>query len=167
MNEYEKQALDFLEKTGAKVAVRLSSNQTKPNWDCKDMRLGRMVVPGHGLKYEVTISRENKQAFTFDFWSSVNDSYSSFAKKYPDETKLTTWFNPAKHAKKPTNYDILACISGDINGHESTFSEFCSEFGYNNDSIRAKGIYESVCDQARSLARLFSQDELMELQEIN
>ncbi len=40
-----------------------------------------------------------------------------------------------------------------------SFEEFCSEFGYDNDSIKASKIWEGCLVQTRNLHRVFPSEE--------
>jgi len=64
---------------------------------------------------------------------------------------------------QPTAYDILACLTKHDPG---TFEEFCSEFGYDEDSRKAEKTYKAVKDEYMNVCSLFSDEELNELQEI-
>ena len=63
----------------------------------------------------------------------------------------------------PTPYDILACLDY----WEGDFSDFCSEYGYSDDSIRALAIYDAVIRQSEGLRELFTFEELEELGEMS
>ena len=73
------------------------------------------------------------------------------------------------HCKRPTQYDVLACLvkyeCGDI-------LDFMSEYGYDIDiydgkSInKVKSIYDAVCKEYANVLRIFG-DCLEELREIN
>ena len=62
----------------------------------------------------------------------------------------------------PTMYDVLTCLQKYEIG---TFQDFCSDFGYNDDSIKCYKIYKSVLREYNAVKRLFG-DVLEELQEI-
>jgi hypothetical protein len=81
-----------------------------------------------------------RKSYTFDFGQSINVG-----------------------AEAPNMYDILACIQKYDCGD---FENFCSEFGYDEDSRTAERIYFAVCKEFAAVERLFS-DVLEELQEIN
>jgi len=66
-------------------------------------------------------------------------------------------------AEKPGLYDVLSCLT---KYDPESFSNFCSEFGYDEDSRTAERIYKAVCKEWQSVDRLFS-DCITELQEIN
>lgn len=94
--------------------------------------------------YNVTLKRGDK-SYTFTFGQSINDSGN----------------------KKPTPYDILACLTTYEVG---TFDDFCSEFGYNEKPLseypKVKKIYDKVCSEVKNLNILYSEKELEQLQEI-
>lgn len=66
-------------------------------------------------------------------------------------------------SNKPTMYDILACLQKYEVG---TFDNFCSDFEYSNDSIAAHKIYKAVSKEYKNMTRLFTDDILEEMQEI-
>jgi hypothetical protein len=63
---------------------------------------------------------------------------------------------------EPTMYDILATLT---KYNPETFEDFCSEYGYNEDSINAQKTYKAVKREFNGVNRLFN-DILEELQEI-
>lgn len=68
----------------------------------------------------------------------------------------------AQGCEEPTLYDILACLQKYDVG---SFEDFCSEFGYNEDSRTAERTYKAVCKEFKAVDRLFN-DVIEELQEI-
>lgn len=58
--------------------------------------------------------------------------------------------------KKPTFYDIFACLQKYDCG---TFENFCDEFGYNTDSRKAERTYKAVCKEYNAVVRLFGDNE--------
>lgn len=82
---------------------------------------------------------------TFDFWSSIADAQAGV---------LTV-----------TPYSVLACISSDAHTPE-TFADFCAEYGYESDSIKALQTYRRVSAFAKRLRAFFTADELEQLSEI-
>jgi len=112
----------------------------------------RKVYCGHGpyfdgdkesrARWEITIERADHRPITFMFGAS-----SVKFRKDP-----------------PTDYTILSCVEKHDPG---TFDDFCAEYGYDNDSIKARETYFAVQKQWSGIRGLFNNDELAELQEIN
>lgn len=88
--------------------------------------------------YRITLKRNGKQ-FSFRFGQSI-----------------------ANAGQEPTAYDVLACLTKYDVG---SFENFCSEFGYSNDSIKASKLYKAVLREYNGVNRLFS-DVMERLQEI-
>lgn len=90
--------------------------------------------------YKITLSRNGKR-YSFNFGQSIAGA---------DEI--------------PTAYDVLSCLQKyDI----GSFEDFCGEFGYDTDSRKAEKIYKAVCKEYESLCRLYSDEELQLMAEIN
>jgi len=113
----------------------------------------------HGRHYKVTLQKGNGKApgirnfgdpkkvnrLTFDFWSSIADA------------------NKGIKTVKP--YDVLASISNDAYTPD-TFKDFCSEYGYDSDSIKANQLFRRCSAFAKKLRAFFTEPELEQLQEI-
>jgi hypothetical protein len=69
-----------------------------------------------------------------------------------------------KQSEEPTMYDVLACLQKYDVG---SFEDFCYGFGYNEDSKHAERTYKAVCKEYAAVRRLFTQEQIEELTEIN
>ena len=182
MMNYEKQADDFLIETGTTMEVVESIPQKKPLW-CKEEEK-------HGIQYGVTLKNE-RYSYTFDFWGSIADremleiaeeqekrganSQSPLFFKLKDFLKNKgikvytlalggyRFTEKTKEAIKPKAYDVLACLD---TLSIDTFEDFCSDFGYDTDSIIAERTYRAVQEQDRELRKLFTPRQLEKLQKI-
>ena len=150
-SQYDQQAETFLTSNGIKFRATISDTKT-PAWSDKGK---------HGHHYRVTLSsgtratgKRNENGgvsfrkgsrLTFDFWSSIADA----------EKGIQT--------VKP--YDVLACISGDAYTPE-TFKDFCGDYGYEQDSIKALQTFRRCSAFAKRLRTFFTDAELEQLQEI-
>lgn len=147
---HEAQAKQFLETHGLKLRIALSDSkpaQWQPAGHHYRVTLSRSHRPIEQRAvagYPVGVMLDKSTRLTFDFWGSVND---------------------ADKGKDPTPYDVLACVSSDIYTPE-TFEEFCSEFGYDPDSIKAKQTWNRAHRFAQRLRAFFTSAETEQLQEI-
>lgn len=89
--------------------------------------------------FKVTLLKDGKQ-YTFKFGQSI-----------------------AEGANEPTLYDVLVCLQKYDVG---SFEDFCGEFGYDTDSRKAEKTYNAVCKEYENLCRLFTEEELNLLMEI-
>lgn len=167
--EYEKQALDFLQKANATMSINFVGLAVNREWKEDNRR----------NLYNVTITSP-RGSMTFDFWDSIHNtevsrmSLDDYAiKKF---RRRSEWLHPSELAKvrnelnemrrmaKPTEYDVLACMTKYDPG---TFEDFCSDFGYDEDSRAAERIYFAVQKEYAQLSRLFAYEQMDELREIN
>lgn len=129
--------------------------------------------------YLVTIKRGSIE-ISFDFGSSLVESCAMFPRQYDTKTVNTILAHPFKRlsiceskkfygkesiekAKKKflsnAMYSILCCCKSDYY-YPIDFDEFCSVFGYNNDSIRAKKTWEDCLKQKSKLEKVFCEKEI-------
>lgn len=168
MSVYTEQANDFLQKTNTTIAIDLIGNcinKDRNETECRDL-------------YKITLTTP-KGSMVFDFWNSILDTrinhmdIIAYAKKRfkcsydyltpQDKIKARKELVKKKEEAKPTAYDILACLTSYDPG---TFEEFCSEFGYDEDSLRALKTYLAVQEEYTNLANLYTSEQMKELQEI-
>lgn len=64
---------------------------------------------------------------------------------------------------EPRLYDTLTCLQKYDVG---TFEDFCSEFGFDEDSHKSEKIYQSLLEEWKNVKILFSDEELETLREI-
>ena len=133
MNEYDKQAENFLNDTGTEFKAKYLKNglHFPDDKDERDI-------------YNITLTRKERNfKWTFKFGQSLHSSY---------------------FKTKPTAYDVLA---GLIKCDLDTFKEFCSSYGYDEDSRKAEKIYKAVVEEWNKITRLWDAEVIKKLQEIN
>ena len=168
MNEYVKQANDFLTKANAICKIEFGGVSRNENWKEKEKRNW----------YDVTLTTP-KGTMSFVFWDSIhNTEISMMTLEQYVEKKLRRRFSDMSYVEKkkadaklkklkddavPNAYDILACLQKYDVG---TFEDFCSEFGYDEDSMTAERIYIAVIKEYKDLTRIFTEEQMEELCEI-
>lgn len=175
MNEYTKQyikqANDFLKKANATIKIDFVGLAVNNDWEEQKNQKRNL--------YEITLTSP-RGVMIFDFWDSIYNTditrktLAEYAeKRYKMQFNFLTYAQKlaakkeleAKKAEAtPNAYDILACLTKYDPG---TFKNFCCEFGYNEDSRTAEKIYFAVQEEYTQLTRLFTAEQMEELQEIN
>lgn len=94
--------------------------------------------------YKITLKRKEKGIYwVFNFGQSINNSDGK---------------------TKPNSYDILASLTS---YNPDSFEEFCSSYGYDEDSRKAERIYNRVVKEWNNIKNIWSEEEIEKLQEIN
>ena len=123
--------------------------------------------------YKITLTR-GERVFSFDFGQSINASGKYVT--YPGHNKVMKkpiygfgnvkgrdW-DINKDYSEPNAYDVLTCLQKYDVG---TLENFCSEFGYDEDSRKAEKIYKAVLNEYNNMKMLYSDQELEALQEVS
>ena len=131
MEHYEQQARDFLGAFGLTLNIAFKGDKCPP-WEI-------LCNASHGDRYRVTLRRKDSKSISFDFWNSWKDSH---------------------EGKRPTAYDVLACISSDAYAPTDP-DEVAEEYG---DIKPSQAI--AVAKFAKRLQAFFIDDELEALSEI-
>lgn len=72
----------------------------------------------------------------------------------------------SQEGEVPSAYSVLSSLSGSAYDSDDSFEGFCSEYGYDTDSMKAFKIYKAVQKERAGLRKLYSQEELNKLSEI-
>jgi len=142
--DYEFDAKRFLHLTKTAFAYKFTGR--KKYWD--DDKEKRDV-------WEIILSKGDRK-FTFTFGQSIVKS----AKKIYSNG---VWREPWCAGKTPTAYDVLACLT---KYPVDSFNDFCDNYGYDDDSIKAENIYKAVLNEYTNLERLYSDKEMELLREL-
>ncbi len=168
MTEYDKQANNFIEKTGTTFKAEYLETSKYFDGDTQDRDI-----------YNITLARGSR-SYTFKFGQSINCSgrfwkYGQPKRGISQGRRVKGKWSPPyvigeygswdknPNFEVPTPYTVLACMQKYDPG---AFSEFCSDFGYDTDSRQAEKTYKAVVDEYNNLKMLYTDDELEEMQEI-
>lgn len=134
------QTLDSIEALEAlPVKIEYVGETTRDNdWQCDQWR--------------VTLS--SKAGFhSFDYFTGLGRRYKpdSWGKRKP---------------KKPKVADVLYSLIMDASAADENFHDWCANFGYSDDSIKAMNTYKACLEVAVSLRKHFSPDTLRTVREL-
>jgi hypothetical protein len=158
-SDYDIRAEDFLKKTGTEFSFKFLKhdhffNDDKENKEKRDI-------------YEITLKR-GERSYSFSFGQSITCSGRWFVWRngkevFSSEKKPSIYgvrIERNKEFAEPSAYDVLTCLKKHDVG---SFEDFCGDFGYNLDSIRANKTYLAVKKEFEELQRLFYDKELDEM----
>lgn len=167
MSEYEKKAMEFLQATGTTFKAEFAEYGKHFTDDKEERDI-----------YEITLTKDGRK-FVFKFGQSIAKSGQWIVKDF----NLTRVFNDKNKAfeyagkignrfnvktnperKAPTAYDVLACLT---KADPGDYDNFCSEYGYDKDSRKAFKTYKAVRKEWKNVERLFTDEQIQQLQEIN
>ncbi len=191
VSSYDQQAETFLASNGIKFRATLSDSK-QANWEPSghhyrvtlSKKGNRLTFDFWGCRKDVDDEHKNKsdRARLYNeiavLKGKIQDAGHYFpgrearnkaelAKLQPilavkeEELVKALAFSP----KGVSAYDVLACISGDVNCAE-TFKDFCDEMGEDQDSIKALQTFRRCSRFAKRLQEFFTPSEIEALQEI-
>lgn len=114
----------------------------------------------------------NSRSIEFEFGFSINDTEiflplpqnAKYRGKFYDGVggAGSQKFKDKKVFMNDLLYSCLSCVSSEYYC-PIDFDEFCNEFGYDNDSIKAKTIWEASLKQSNKLQKIFNDEEIQSL----
>ncbi len=106
--------------------------------------------------YHLEEDKEKRNIYYIKIVNTVTNESMSF--NFGDSIVNTK----ARYRISPSNYSILACLTKYNPGN---FKDFCMDYGFDNDSIKALKSYKLVIKEWEDVARVFLNclDELTEI----
>lgn len=134
-------------------------------WKVKFSRDGGSVqefdfYTGLGLREDAT-AKEKKQAAWGYQGLTENDKkgLTSYGRRYlADVEKL-------RKPVSPTAAGVLYCLIHDAEAAHTTFRNWCDEFGYDDDSIKARATYDACQETSDKLQKVFNWGQIEQLSE--
>ena len=71
-----------------------------------------------------------------------------------------------KEYKNPDLLALLDCLIMDSRAVDQSFSEWCSELGYNDDSIKHLKIYENCIKQGEEFFKVFGKNDIEKIENL-
>ena len=128
-------------------------------------------------KENILLNIEFESLKAFKTREDMNDEWNKKANKwqvklvYFDKEYVTDFYmgpglvDKMNKPKKPTKEDVLySMITDDVNN--MTLNDFCNEFGYNEDSIKALEIYKACKRETKAYYDMFDSEEREVLREL-
>lgn len=86
---------------------------------------------------------------------------------YPPRSAMAErWAADTLKPQRPTVADVLYSLFSDASAADENFSDWCSNYGYSDDSIKALNIYKACTDIAQNLRRQFDPATRAQIQAI-
>ena len=170
MTEYQQKAVDFLKKADASMEIRFLGLSNNPNWrepnvyrNTYDFKIttprGFMTGTFYDSIHDTEISRMTVKDYAKSLYRA---EYNVLRPHERNDCRLA--LKKAQEEARPNEYDILACLT---KYDPETFEDFCSEFGYDEDSRSAEQIYLACVKEYKQLTRIFTVAQMEELREID
>ena len=70
------------------------------------------------------------------------------------------------HHKEPVLANVLESLANDYDPSDMSFEDFCSEYGYSEDSRKAEKVYRALRKETQALDRLFGEEGMKDLRDI-
>jgi hypothetical protein len=141
-------------------------------------------------QWQITFKKAGKFSESFDFYTgsghrinNIGLSLSPANKRYIESVKAVTGLllgieRDSKREKlvknvfvqsyavTPTQASVLYCLLLDAESGSLSFDDFCSDFGYDSDSISDFKTYQACMAITKQVQKLFTSSERQQLQEL-
>jgi len=161
--DYEKQAQNFLEKTGTEIKIEYIKTGKYFEDDKYPRDIYGVILSKGGREFRFTFG--NSLIKSGRYWKEGDYRRGILTSEKPRVSSLDWVKN--KNFAAPNPYDILATMTKYDPG---TFAEFCRDFGYDDNPLsdyhKIKRIYEAAKDEYNNLEKLYNDSEMELLREI-
>ena len=189
MENYEQQSKDFLNKTNTTFKAEFLKNDYHFDSDTTKRDIYNITLERGNRKFSFKfgqsafnssyyLDRTTKKKFNEckDYYESLDSSKKMYKENFfrvitnssmmignHSSRKQLINFGVLKTGVEPSSYDVLSCLT---KYDPETFENFCSAFGYDEDSKKSEKTFNAVLDEYKNVAMLWNESEIEELQEI-
>lgn len=148
----------LLQSYGVSFSARYSGEITKADWG----------IDGKGQRVDAW--RVKVGSYEIDYFSGLGNRTPApkSANGGPPPRRGTLLYEQLEALRKPvapSAAGVLYSLLSDAEAGDMSFSEWCGEFGCDNDSIKALNIYKQCEETARALGKVFTRAQMAELRE--
>ena len=153
MTALELDTIKALETLPVKIAY--VGEVTRDKWDCDQWRVTLSSKAGfHSFDYFTGLGLRDK----------LRGLRAMHTKGAIFDYKQDTW--TATKPKTPKVADVLNSLILDSSAEDENFHDWCSNYGYSDDSIKAMNTYKACLEIAVALRKHFSPDTLRQVREL-
>lgn len=160
----------ILVESGVSVDTKLVGETLRDEWVCDEWRVTIcndkkqeifQYYTGTGLRSKAT-EKQKEQALRGFPGLTENDKkgLTSYGKRY------LACVDALRSPVVPTAASVLHSLLLDSEAVNSRFSDWCADFGYNDDSIKALGTYNTCCKIGHQLRGFFTHQQRETMREI-
>lgn len=162
INDQDIAVSEYLKSIGIKYFVsHLANRENDLEWQCDEWVISFKGESftfktglGHRLENKGKRVKPNPKAIK-DLMNVTGLSYST--------VRIVNGF---VYAVIPTQASVLYCLLMDAQANDESFNNWCDNYGYDNDSMKAFKIYQSCCDTAEKLNKIFTREQQNKLSEL-
>jgi hypothetical protein len=110
----------------------------------------------HRQRLQITIKRDQKE---ISFFFGMSIAATELLHKEPELISVRERQRKKQALASDLLYDLLVSINFDYYSPNS-FSEFCTEYGYNEDSVEGRHTFFECSEQSTKLKRIFTRQEI-------
>jgi len=162
---------DLLKECGISYTVSLVGETTRDNnWKCDEWRViirkdkieeTFRYYTGTGLRAKPT--ERQKQAAKSGFVGLTENDMkgeTSYGKRYLAAVEAL------RSPVTPHIASVLCSLLSDSGAIDQCFSDWCSDFGYDDDSIKALGVYNACCGIGKQMRKIFTPMQRVTLRDL-
>lgn len=145
---------------------------SKETDDTVAAKLQTWGVP-YSVHYVGEVTKENNwkcDKFMVSFGTVCFEFHSGTGNRIPTKTWYGPRIKPAGDRKAgyvrvvdPSAASVLYCLLLDARANDLSFSNWCAEYGYDEDSMKAFRMYQECCETDKKLRAIFKPEQVAEL----
>ena len=175
INDTDKRVAEYFKEqciSFSVVLARISNN--RDNWECDSWVI---FINGESFEHHTGTGHRN----TVFGWNTidkegravcelVNGDYKELCKKTKElkrnPNKRATVYEAHSRTCPPTQASVLYGLILDSGGVDQSFNNWCSDYGYDNDSIKAQKIYFACQENSDKLHKALSHEQIKTIEEM-
>lgn len=166
LTETEQAVADYLAAQNVNFSAVLVGATTRDNWQCDEWRV---TVSKHNPAPNSTGKKTAEYQTAYFTGTGHRQSAQpmpAHVKNSPRSMAAEEWRRQYLRPVAPCAASVLYSLLSDAQGAEEPFDYWCSNYGYDFDSIKALNTYNACCEVRRELYKVFSAEQRAQLQQL-
>ncbi|UAV89765.1 hypothetical protein [Pseudomonas phage COT4] len=158
INPIETAVAEYLKAQGITFAAVLTGSGKRDDWECDS--------------WSVSFSRDKKERFVTDYHTGIGHRQSKRPMP-PEIARLgqyiqarVWWERDNLKPVTPQAASVLYSVLRDAEGAEQNFLDWCGDYGYDNDSMKAHKVYTACCELLQKVRAFFTNEERQAMLEL-
>lgn len=158
-NEQEKAVDTYLENIGVKFSViGQGVGLKRDGWECD--------------RWSVLFKKSEVQE-TFEYFTGIGHRVINDRHYYEIKNDKRLPSNNKRHQMEKVSFPfppfaaaVLYCLVLDSSANDQSFDNWCEEYGYSNDSMKAFKTYQQCCETAEKMRKIFTREQAQYISEL-
>lgn len=166
-NEIELAVESFLQEIGVKFVVYAAgTGLNRDGWTCDGWRAEFRNKTGTVEMFDYFTGTGHRVIFNERAYEFEKLKLKGLNPRCIAAEQVRKQMEQCVHPFPPFAASVLYSLVTDSSANNMSFNNWCAEYGYDTDSIKALTTYNACCENAKRMRKIFTRDQIEKISEL-